>query len=280
MPLPCLFLLLCLLGSCKERRRVPTRQAAEPVAQAVTVGRENVWHETDSTRLNEEFAAWVQSLIPMAQEERIARAGKLISDQTGHPMLQRRLAALAEEYFDNPNSPYRNESLFIPVLEAFIADNGIGYEHKLRPQYQLEKAQMNRPGTVAADISLLTPTGERKRLHEVNTPLLLLYFFNPECNDCGRVADYILQSPTLQYLQQQRHLQVVAVYPDEDLAAWERHKEQMPPAWLTGRLDTQEDRDAYHLPAIPNLYLLDSGKRVILKDMPVEQIEEWLHTNG
>lgn len=36
------------------------------------------------------------------------------------------------------------------------------------------------------------------------------------------------------------------------------------------------ERQLYDLKAMPTLYLLDKDKRVILKDAPVEQIEQWL----
>ena len=36
------------------------------------------------------------------------------------------------------------------------------------------------------------------------------------------------------------------------------------------------DDRLYDLKAIPTIYLLDSSKRVILKDVPVEVAEEWL----
>jgi hypothetical protein len=36
------------------------------------------------------------------------------------------------------------------------------------------------------------------------------------------------------------------------------------------------DRELYDLKAMPTLYLLDKDKKVLLKDAPVEQVEQYL----
>ena len=40
------------------------------------------------------------------------------------------------------------------------------------------------------------------------------------------------------------------------------------------------ERESYSLPAMPVIYLLDAGKRVILKDAPLERLEAWLAENN
>jgi hypothetical protein len=40
------------------------------------------------------------------------------------------------------------------------------------------------------------------------------------------------------------------------------------------------ERESYSLPAMPVIYLLDAGKRVILKDASLERLEAWLSENN
>lgn len=77
-------------------------------------------------------------------------------------------------------------------------------------------------------------------------------------------------------MQKCQSLTILAVYPDKDLSSWETHKKEYPKNWIVSRYASEENMDSYNLPAIPNLYLLDQSKRVLLKDAPIESIEEYL----
>ena len=231
---------------------------------------------TDSVALEQIFVQWVTLLVQLSTDESIKVAGNVISQGNACPALQLRLAELAERYFHDPNSPYRNEELYIPVLRAVIDAPGIGDIHKERPRYQLEKALMNRPGTQAADFAFVTKDGRTLRLSDIRSDYVLLYFFNPDCHDCKRVAACMTGSSVVSALSAKGRLVVLAIYPDRDLQAWEKYGHDMPAGWIVARYADDRARQAYDLPAIPNLYLLDSEKKVMLKDAPVERIEEWL----
>lgn len=69
-----------------------------------------------------------------AIKETIGRAGK------NKKMLDF-FAELADKYLYDPNSPMRNEELYIPVLEALTASPMLNETEKIRPQARLELAQ-------------------------------------------------------------------------------------------------------------------------------------------
>ena len=68
----------------------------------------------------------------------------------------------------------------------------------------------------------------------------------------------------------------MAIYPDAQLDEWK--KEVYPKDWINGYDHTQSinNEGLYDLRAIPMIYLLDSQKRVIFKDAPVELVETYL----
>jgi hypothetical protein len=71
-------------------------------------------------------------------------------------------------------------------------------------------------------------------------------------------------------------VEVLAIYPDEDLVAWRDHISDIPRSWINGYDAGMRITEArsYNLQAIPSLYLLDNEKRVIIKDgTSVAQIE-------
>lgn len=231
----------------------------------------------DTAALEQVFADWAYLLGNIPASEASEYPGMLIRKSEQSPSMLLRLAELAEKYFADPNSPYRSEELFIPVLETVIAAPGLDTLCKLRPRSLLASALKNRPGETAADITYTTAGGTAGTLHGVRADYTLLMFYNPGCPECARIETYIPQSEVFAPLVASGAMKVLAVYPDEDLAAWREHLPQMPSGWIVGHRVTGRDAGSpYDLPAIPSLYLLDKGKRVILKDAPVERIEAWL----
>lgn len=186
---------------------------------------------------------------------------------------------LAEEIFYDPNSPLRNDELYIPVLEAQIASPLLDKYEKMAPQYRLRMAQLNRVGQQANDFAYTTADGRSAPMYGVKADYTLLFFNNPDCNMCREITGALEESPTLGELQAAGRLKVLALYPDEDMEAWHAHAPQMPPQWINaydGR-HTIRDGQLYDLKAIPSLYLLDRDKKVLLKDAAdVSYIEYYL----
>ncbi|MCD8073197.1 MAG: DUF5106 domain-containing protein [Alistipes sp.] len=191
---------------------------------------------------------------------------------------------LFERYLDDPNSPLRNEELYILVLENVIASDKVDQLDKLRPRAKLESALKNRAGTLAADIILTDENGGTLHLYDIDSEYILLYFNNPDCNYCEEVTGLLKGShDMLVPLVNQGVLKIVAVYPDEDLDAWHKHLDDMPSTWIRtydGSLSIRSQY-TYDLRAIPSLYLLDKNKTVVLKDVDkVWQIEEYFVRQG
>ena len=89
----------------------------------------------------------------------------------------------------------------------------------------------------------------------------------------------LVGSKVISEAQREGRLKIVAIYPDEDLAAWRKHRKEVPAEWING-YDAglaMRREELYDLRAIPSLYLLDEQKRVLLKDCTaVGQIEVYL----
>ena len=89
------------------------------------------------------------------------------------------------------------------------------------------------------------------------------------------------ENPLLAELVFKKELTVLAVYTEGDRKLWDETKEAMPQEWIVAIDDSRiVERESYSLPAMPVIYLLDAGKRVILKDAPLERLEAWLSENN
>lgn len=187
---------------------------------------------------------------------------------------------LFEKYLYDPNSPFRNEEFYIPVLEEVIQSDILSESQKGEYGYQYEFTQKNRIGQSASDFYYTLRSGESKKMSSINSEYLILYFSNPGCPTCMSVSEMIDNSEPINRAfslnsQQRTMLTILSVYPDDDIEEWENYLDKLPDNWLHSYdKDMQVTKNKlYDLKAIPTIYLLDKNKKVILKDTSVEILE-------
>lgn len=208
----------------------------------------------------------------------ISYASQRPTDRAPLDTLMRRAAAtrpmfelfvwLADEVLHNPNSPLRNDELYIPVLEAQLAAPWYDEYDRIGPAHTLRIVRQNRIGHRANDFCYTTADGRTGTLHAINAEYTLIFFNNPDCAMCKMLRQQIGASTCLNRLIGEGRMKVLALYPDEDLTAWQRYRSEIPPTWINA-YDAGchlRETEAYALNAIPSLYLLDRDKRVIVKD--------------
>lgn len=185
---------------------------------------------------------------------------------------------LAEKYLYDPNSPMRNEELYIPVLDAMLESSVLDDTEKILPKGRRELAEQNRPGRQAEDFTYTLVSGKSGTLYGVKADYTLLFINNPGCHACEEGIKELKQAPAINKEFEAGNLKILSVYPDEDKEEWERHLSDFPKEWINGydkKLMIKE-KNLYDLKAIPTLYLLDKNKKVLLKDVVVGQIEQYL----
>lgn len=187
-------------------------------------------------------------------------------------------ANLYEKYLYDPNSPLRDESVYVYVLESILSAPVFDDVHKIRPAHLLELALKNKRGEPATDFTYTLANGKKGTLYAVNADYLLVFFYNPDCHACKDITDQLSTSPLIKGLTKNGRLKILAIYTDEDMDAWKNHLSYMPESWINSydQTLTLKNDEIYDLKAIPTLYLLDKDKKVILKDITYNQLEEFL----
>ena len=212
-------------------------------------------------------------IILQAQQKMLSMADKSQREWPEGDMMNLMLE-FCSHYFDDPNSPYRDEECYLPVVDAILASDLADEASKSRAAYLRPRISLNRPGTVANDFTYTLSNGRNGTLHGVDAVRTLLFFSNPGCDNCKEIIDELTNSPAVLAMIDAGRLKVVNIYPDADLTEWYKYLSYYPEEWITG-FDAEGvlNRDTvYYIRAIPSLYLLDSDKRVILKDAPVERV--------
>lgn len=222
--------------------------------------------EADTLQMITALAVYTQRYVPdsLAVESMSRLFGKASSSK---PMLEY-FMMLAETVLHDPNSPMRNDELYILVLETALASGLFDKYERMPYEYDLNMARQNRVGRKANDFRYTLASGEAGRMYDIAADYLLVFISNPGCPMCRDVRGQIEASPMLNELIERGTLKVLVIYPDEDMTAWREHLKEYPPSWINaydyGCAITKER--LYDLRAIPSLYLLDSQKRVMAKD--------------
>jgi hypothetical protein len=194
-----------------------------------------------------------------------------------------RFIEIASKYLNGANSPLLNEDMYIGALRAILANPALDEWDRIWPQGQLDMALKNRPGDRAIDFKYTLASGASGTLHGLKARYTLLFFNNPGCPTCRQFMDEISATPLLVDMIAAGTLRVLAVYTDADLAAWREYLPSMPKGWICAYDpgEVVKNNDLYDLKMIPTLYLLDSEKRVILKDeLMIQRIAQTLYNDA
>ncbi len=286
-------------GSQKKTEAPPMKRAEYAIPQPpkmitdtlqmITWAEQHYWDNydfADTMAVNDDeftetaFANYLQLLFHIPRDMGDESIGILFKKAAVDKYSVLKMGEIAEKYLFDPNSPFRDEDYYITVLNAILANPSLDQYERIRPQEQLRLAMKNRVGDPAADFSYTVASGAKSTLYSFRAPYTLLFFNNPGCPACALMIEDLSESAFLSRLMEEGTLRVLAIYPDEDLEAWREHAADFPTKWVNGYDGEMKIKgeELYDLKAIPTLYLLDRGKKVMLKDvMSVPLIENTLN---
>lgn len=189
------------------------------------------------------------------------------------------VTALADRYLYDPNSPMRNEDIYLPFVSRLAVYEGIPASRREGYGFDAAMCALNRTGTQASDFRFSDRYGKIRTLYGIDAEYTLLFFSNPGCVACKEVMDRIVSDPVLDGIVSSGRLAVVNIYIDEDIKEWYSYMPVYPEAWYNGYDPDFVIRDSllYNVRAIPSLYLLGRDKTVIMKDAPENKVFSYLH---
>ena len=186
------------------------------------------------------------------------------------------LMDVADLYLYQPESPMYSEEMYIPFLKEQLKYPFKNEEAKLKRQLQLEDASKNRPGMQAADFAFESREGKKMQLSKISpTTETLLIFYNPDCDHCKDVMKKLADSKQIKEKVKAGEMTVVAIYSGEDKTFWKESLDSMPSEWIVGYDAGKINYDGlYSIRVSPTIYILDKDKKVLIKDVGLEQLVE------
>ena len=186
---------------------------------------------------------------------------------------------LSEQYLYEPESPVYDEEKLIPFLQYALQSPLLDNTEKIRPGFLLENIMKNRLGSIAGNFTYTLMSGETGNLHSVNAKYTLLYFNDPECEDCIMLIKQLIASPVINDLTKKGELKILMTYINDDIEAWEKHASDVSDSWIYSR-DVEQKiiiEGVYNIKQFPTIYLLDKDKKVLLKETTFEKLENYFN---
>ena len=230
------------------------------------------------------FADWVNvlNMVPLSMADKAVerlcdRAMACERKDTASNILET-FTELARKYFYDPNSPMRDEDYYYSFVSKLASFEGLSPEIRGKYEFETRMCGLNRRGTVAADFRFADKKGKIRNLHDIDSPLILLFFSNPGCDACMNIIEMLKGEPRISGMIAEGELSVLNIYIDEDLQGWMDYMPIYPEEWYNG-FDPDmviRNNNLYNVRAIPSLYLLDHEKRVLMKDAPENRVFDFL----
>ena len=234
---------------------------------------------TKDNLMERNFVDFIDLLSLVQDETREKSIQSLLKKSEEERSLFALLLKLSERYLYEATSPLCDDEKFIPFLQYAIRSSLLDDTEKIRPDYLLNLLLKNRTGMVANNFTCTLMNGETGNLHAIPSDYVLLYFNDPECEDCKMLIKQLIASPIVNQCIQSGKLKIVTVYVNDDLEAWKKHAPDIPNTWIY-TYDAEQKinmEELYNIKRFPTLYLLDKDKKVLLKDTSFENLENYFN---
>lgn len=153
-----------------------------------------------------------------------------------------RFESLIEHYFENPQSPLRNDRVYLYFLEEMKNSPCFDEVEKERLAFKIKTTNKNLPGDIAINFNFKDENGKSHQLSDYRDQKVILYFYDPDCENCHKVSAWLKQQTI------PADIKVLKIIADNHIS------------------------HIYSLRAMPTIFLLDKGNLVVLKDCTAQEL--------
>lgn len=185
---------------------------------------------------------------------------------------------LFDKYLYHYESPLQNQELYISVLEFMIKSTKL--DNKIKEEawdllYALDKSHI---GCKAGDFKINYKNGKSSTLYNIIGTNTLLFFYNLDSQTSNEIYTSIKSSQIMNSLLENGKLNIISVFPQKNKDLLLSSMYTIPDKWIDCYDDSEEIKEnkIFDLRVLPVIYLLDSEKKIILKEIEVLKIENYL----
>ena len=191
------------------------------------------------------------------------------------------ITQMISKYLYDPNSPLRDEDVYLPFARRMASSRFTSGDARPAYAFEAKMCALNPCGTLAPDFGFIDDKGRSRHLSDISADWTLLFFSNPGCQACKDIEEALKAPVYMESAIGKGHIAVVSIYIDSEIDKWKAYAPNYPDSWVKGYDPSGVIRDdtLYEVRAIPSLYLLDSDRKIVLKDTPVERALRFIENN-
>jgi thiol-disulfide isomerase/thioredoxin len=171
------------------------------------------------------------------------------------------------------------EKAFVFLADSFYLNNKATWADPKYLAILKNKVDRLRPlikGNKAPDMELQSPDDKPIMLKDIKAEYLVLYFWSPDCEVCKK------ETPKLYTLYKKYHssIDVLAIYVHADKQQWISTIKDKGYEWINAYDPLLKGNFArtYNVDVTPKIYLLDSEKRIIAKNINTNMLEHLIRS--
>ncbi|MCL2434745.1 MAG: DUF5106 domain-containing protein [Lentimicrobiaceae bacterium] len=229
--------------------------------------------------LYKKFKEFAQQIFQLEPEFAIPIVMKVLNDSKINRNMYIALFDYLEREFGSYKSPYRDELLYIAMLNDILTLPDLEETRQLFYEYELALISKNHAGTQAIDFNILLANGDTTTLYALEAEILMLYFQHPDCPTCVELREKMKNMEALNNAIASGKLKVVTIYFEDNENLWRNYlKTRALPNWMHSWNYDQHitEKRLYDIRTIPMIIVLDKDKIVIKKDLLPNDVEAWL----
>lgn len=211
------------------------------------------------------------SFMPYASADTVHESiNRLIDKVKGDKNNLLTLGKIAESALYGDSAEVLSDELYIPFAAAVAANKKIPAASRARFEHQARVLANSQVGAVAPALPFETIDGSKSDLSKIESPYTLLFFNDPDCDDCALVKARLAADFSTRQLIDKGILKIVSIYPDSPSDEWKESAARYPETWVVGA--SEEADDTFDMRNAPVMYFLDKNRKIIAKNMVIDNV--------
>ena len=172
------------------------------------------------------------------------------------------------------------DSLFVHMVDAYYKAGKASWLNKTILENIIKKGDRLRPlliGKTAPNMIMLDTNNRLISMHSIQSKLLLLLFWDPDCGHCETEIPKILD--IYSQFKDSCGIEVFSICSDTSIAKWKAGIKKKKMSWVNvngPRSITGDYHEQYDILTTPVVYLLNDQKEILAKHLRSDQIRQFV----
>ena len=170
------------------------------------------------------------------------------------------------------------DAVYVHLVDTYYAKGLAPWMDKEQLEKLIAQAETLRPtliGKIAPDITLFKEDGETIRLHSISSEYTVLFFWDPECGHCKKQIPFVIDFYN-KYKDKGVEVLAVCTKTGSDISScWSAIKERGMDIWLNAsdQYLRSKYKTIYDVKTTPQIFILDKNKKILVKKIAGEDLE-------